>query len=120
MKSANTPATSTAKDSKKPASKPIKQRASATMPATMPATVPAPVVTAKAKPTPTKPASSATQNPALPTALPVSAEQRWKMINEAAYYRAEKRGFQAGMEMDDWLWAETMIDQMLDKTSTPH
>lgn len=32
-----------------------------------------------------------------------------KMIAEAAYYRAEKRGFAPGREMDDWLAAEAEI-----------
>lgn len=31
-------------------------------------------------------------------------------IQEAAYYLAEKRGFQPGQEVDDWLKAERMID----------
>ena len=33
--------------------------------------------------------------------------QRW--IAEAAYYRAESRGFQPGGEAQDWLAAETEI-----------
>ena len=33
--------------------------------------------------------------------------QRW--ISEAAYYRAEQRGFQPGAETDDWLAAEAEI-----------
>jgi len=31
------------------------------------------------------------------------------MIDEAAYYLAQKRGFIAGHEMDDWLEAEKEI-----------
>lgn len=34
------------------------------------------------------------------------------MIEEAAYYRAEKRGFQPGNELDDWLEAEKEIDAL--------
>lgn len=30
-------------------------------------------------------------------------------IAEAAYYRAERRGFQGGSELDDWLEAETEV-----------
>ena len=30
-------------------------------------------------------------------------------IAEAAYYRAERRGFQPGVEMEDWLAAESEI-----------
>ena len=33
--------------------------------------------------------------------------QAW--IAEAAYYRAEQRGFQPGFETDDWLAAEAEI-----------
>lgn len=42
----------------------------------------------------------------------VSAGEREKMIAEAAYYRAEARGFQ-GDPMDDWLAAEAEIDRAL-------
>jgi hypothetical protein len=35
------------------------------------------------------------------------------MIRVAAYYRAEKRGFVPGLELDDWLAAETDIDARL-------
>ena len=35
------------------------------------------------------------------------------MIAEAAYYRAERRGFAAGNEMEDWLQAETEIDSLI-------
>jgi hypothetical protein len=31
------------------------------------------------------------------------------MISEAAYYRAQRRGFAPGRELDDWLAAEAEI-----------
>jgi hypothetical protein len=31
------------------------------------------------------------------------------MISEAAYYRAQRRGFAPGSELDDWLGAEAEI-----------
>jgi len=34
---------------------------------------------------------------------------RHTMTAEAAYYRAERRGFEAGHELDDWLAAEAEI-----------
>ena len=40
---------------------------------------------------------------------------RQRMIEEAAYFRAEKRGFTGQHEMDDWLSAETEIDQAFGK-----
>lgn len=36
--------------------------------------------------------------------------ERLRMIAEAAYFRAERRGFAPGGEAEDWLAAETEID----------
>ena len=44
---------------------------------------------------------------------PVTPEQRWMMICEAAYYIAEHRGFEVGHDVDDWLAAERQIDAAL-------
>lgn len=38
---------------------------------------------------------------------------RRRLIQEAAYYRAERRGFVPGCELEDWLAAETEVDQRL-------
>lgn len=43
----------------------------------------------------------------------VSPEQRRAMIAQAAYYRAEQRGFAPGAELEDWLAAEAEIDRAL-------
>lgn len=40
---------------------------------------------------------------------------REQMIAEAAYYRAEQRGFVPGHEMADWLLAEADIERALGK-----
>lgn len=40
-------------------------------------------------------------------------EIRLQMIAEAAYYRAEHRGFAAGGDLQDWLEAEREIDRRL-------
>jgi len=45
--------------------------------------------------------------------ITVSAELCHQMIAEAAYYLAEKRNFQGGDPVNDWLEAETKIDQAL-------
>ena len=37
-------------------------------------------------------------------------QERLRHIQEAAYYRAEKRGFTPGAEHDDWIEAEAEID----------
>jgi Protein of unknown function (DUF2934) len=41
-------------------------------------------------------------------AAPNEAELR-RMIEEAAYYRAEKRGFAPGLETEDWCDAEAEV-----------
>jgi hypothetical protein len=43
----------------------------------------------------------------------VTPEERAHMIAEAAYYRAERRGFAPGHELEDWLAAEAEIDREL-------
>ena len=44
----------------------------------------------------------------------VDAVERWRRIAEAAYYRAERRGFCPGCEMDDWLAAEREVGEQPD------
>jgi hypothetical protein len=43
----------------------------------------------------------------------VGPEQRTALIAEAAFYRAEKRGFEPGHEIEDWLAAESEVDVKL-------
>ena len=43
----------------------------------------------------------------------VPPEERQHMITEAAYYRAEQRGFQGGNSEQDWLESEVEIDRSL-------
>jgi hypothetical protein len=38
---------------------------------------------------------------------------REQLISEAAYYKAEQRGFQPGSEMADWFEAEADVARML-------
>jgi DUF2934 family protein len=45
--------------------------------------------------------------------VPVPPEERQRMVEEAAYYRAERRGFQGGSPEEDWLAAEAEIDTAL-------
>ena len=40
----------------------------------------------------------------------VDPEQRAALIAEAAFFRAEKRGFAPGHEVEDWLAAEAEVD----------
>lgn len=43
----------------------------------------------------------------------ISLEERFQMISEAAYFRAEQRGFLVGDDLADWLAAETEVDALL-------
>lgn len=43
----------------------------------------------------------------------ISAAERSRMIAEAAYYRAQNRGFESGDPVGDWLAAECEIDAWL-------
>jgi hypothetical protein len=45
--------------------------------------------------------------------LKLKGEDRQLLIAEAAYFRAERRGFQPGRELEDWLAAEIEIDALL-------
>jgi Protein of unknown function (DUF2934) len=42
-----------------------------------------------------------------------TAQERHALIAKAAYYRAQRRGFRPGHELDDWLAAETEVDRQL-------
>jgi Protein of unknown function (DUF2934) len=43
----------------------------------------------------------------------VSEEERRAMIAKSAYYRAERRHFAPGHELEDWVAAEADVDQEL-------
>lgn len=66
-------------------------------------------------------ASRAKQGPANhahPTPAPIHDEVltsagRERMIREAAYFRAEHRGFCPGQELEDWVGAEQEINRSL-------
>jgi hypothetical protein len=46
--------------------------------------------------------------------------QRRQMIAEAAYFRAEKRGFNGGDPVQDWIEAETEVDAELRRLEREH
>ena len=51
----------------------------------------------------------------------VGLEQRAALIAEAAFFRAEKRGFAPGHETEDWLAAEAEVDAtLMSAKSEPH
>ncbi len=43
----------------------------------------------------------------------LSPEERELLVAEAAYFIAERRGFAAGRELDDWLQAEAEVSRRL-------
>ena len=43
----------------------------------------------------------------------VTGEEKHQLISQAAYYRAEQRGFIPGLELDDWLAAEEEINRSI-------
>lgn len=43
----------------------------------------------------------------------LSPEERERLVAEAAYFIAERRGFAAGCELDDWLQAEAAVSRRL-------
>lgn len=74
------------------------------------------------KPLPRKRASAPAAPPAATTLaaerVEISAEARRGMIAEAAYLRAQARGFSPGYELDDWIAAESEVDSLLDAEHT--
>jgi hypothetical protein len=50
----------------------------------------------------------------------VSADQRQQMIAEAAYFRAERRGFDRGDPLEDWCEAEAEVDARLRELADEH
>jgi hypothetical protein len=60
-----------------------------------------------------KAAAPATAEPQA-DAVEISADARRGMIAEAAYLRAEARGFAPGYELDDWIAAESEVDSLLE------
>jgi hypothetical protein len=53
------------------------------------------------------------------SARPLGRPERELMICEAAYYIAERRGFESGHELDDWLAAEKQVDAVLTRAAPP-
>ena len=81
---------------------------------------------AKAKKTPAKKVAKKTTKKATKTSgtdaslLKIAPEERWEMIAVAAYHKAEKRGFTAGGDMQDWDEAEKEVDKLIYGRVAPH
>jgi hypothetical protein len=61
------------------------------------------------------PAATAAVSP-----VEISPEARRSMIAEAAYLRAERRGFVPGYELEDWIAAESEVDSLLEAEHSRH
>jgi hypothetical protein len=81
-------------------------------PAIAPAAKPA-KAPAKPRTTRSKAAASAVSN-----AIQMTPEERHRVVAEAAYFIAERRGFAGGSPIEDWLQAEADIDRMLAGSTT--
>lgn len=71
------------------------------------------VKTTTAKKTAAKPVPAKSKSAKGNGATPITPEQRYRMICDAAYYRAERRGFIGGNPAEDWNAAEAEIDGLL-------
>ena len=107
--------TGTKASPKKAATKPVVKSAAADKPVKKAAAKPA---VAAAKPAAKKPAAvskpAVAKKPAAKTAKSavLSDEQRYRMVAEAAYYRAEKNQFKSD-PLRDWIDAENDISKLL-------
>jgi hypothetical protein len=61
------------------------------------------------------PAETKSAVPAKSAVSKPTPAERAKMIAEAAYYMAEKRGFKGGNELADWAAAEKQVDAIIAK-----
>ena len=46
----------------------------------------------------------------------IDPDTRRQLVASEAYFRAERRGFAAGSELDDWVAAEMAVDMRLQQT----
>ena len=60
-----------------------------------------------------RPKAVISQAPKEDRRLNIAGEDRRRLVAEAAYFRAEQRGFVPGQELEDWLAAEIEIDALL-------
>ena len=73
--------------------------------------------TSKRKARPTAPAAADLTASAVMTVLEsIDPDVRRQLVAAEAYFRAERRGFAAGNELDDWIAAEAAVDSRLQET----
>jgi hypothetical protein len=59
------------------------------------------------------PAENISDSNFAPAAAQTDPSRRYSMIAEAAYYRAERRGFVPGYELEDWLQSEHEVETQI-------
>jgi hypothetical protein len=96
---------------RRPTEPPTEKTAAPTPPA--PTTTTPKPTRARAKSTSTTPRVRKTAAKKATAPVAVSEDVRRGMIAEAAYLRAERRGFAPGGEHDDWVAAEAEVDALL-------
>lgn len=67
---------------------------------------------------PPRSTASTRKSPTRARAADINPEIRYRMIAEAAYLRAEQRGFDGGDPLEDWLTAEREVDLLLAERAT--
>lgn len=77
-----------------------------------------PAVAPAAKPAKPRATRSKSAASAVSNAIQLTPEERHRVVAEAAYFIAERRGFAGGSPIEDWLQAEADIDRMLAGSTT--
>ena len=105
-----------------PGRQPPAQSPKSTLPSASPKTpsskAPAPKASTATQKTPARPVAAAARVrkksvKADTQGAQISEDMRRGMVAQAAYLRAERRGFCGGSETDDWLAAEAEVDALL-------
>lgn len=65
--------------------------------------------------TPESPQES-TQSAAAAASVSIDPDTRRQLVAAQAYFLAERRGFAAGHEIEDWVAAEMVVDSQLERT----
>lgn len=47
---------------------------------------------------------------------PMSHEELQRLVAEAAYFRAQRRGFEPGYELQDWVEAEAEVKRLIGRS----
>jgi Protein of unknown function (DUF2934) len=56
------------------------------------------------------------ESTAMTGSMSIDPDVRRQLVAAEAYFRAERRGFAAGNELDDWVAAEAAVDRRLQPT----